>query len=211
MVAGHRVLAFDEDLRLEVLAGRTLGGRAEVEAMIIVGGRSAASRTLPRDAISGPSAVGPVALLAMATLFAGPEASLEIGDGPAAPDGAYCTMRLRVDGHGIQCDIDSYWFRDDLLALAALLRTLREDPDALEGREVDGQRGPGLRVLRAHPEDSVSRRSVGDRLDGRPGGRCDVLAVLRRGWRTDARARGGRGDREFARELSAVQDDASVD
>jgi hypothetical protein len=98
-------------------------------------------------------AVVPVALPAMATLFAGPEASLEIGDGPAAPDAAYCTMRLRVGGYGIQCDIDSYWFRDDLLALAALLRTLRDDPDALEDSEVDGQRGPGLRVLRAHPED----------------------------------------------------------
>jgi hypothetical protein len=89
----------------------------------------------------------------MPTLFADPEVSLEIGDGPAAPDAAYCTMRLRVRGSGVRCDIDSYWFRDDLVALAALLRTLRDDPGALEGKEVDGQRGPGLRVLRAHPED----------------------------------------------------------
>jgi hypothetical protein len=89
----------------------------------------------------------------MAVLFASPEASLEIDDGPAAAGAAYCTMRLRVRGLGMHCDLDSYWFRDDILALAALLRTLRDDPNALPGMEVDGSRGPGLRVLRAHEED----------------------------------------------------------
>jgi len=89
----------------------------------------------------------------MAIVFAGPEASLEIGDGPATPGAAYCAMHLRVAGLGITCDIDSFWFRDDLRALAALLRTLRDAPDGLEGMTVDGHRGPGLRVIRVRTDD----------------------------------------------------------
>ena len=89
----------------------------------------------------------------MATLFANTEASLEIGDGPSPHTTAYTTMRLRVTGYGVTCDIDSHWFREDLLAFAALLRKLRDDPSGLPGMEVDGDRGPGLRVVSTHPED----------------------------------------------------------
>ena len=57
----------------------------------------------------------------IAIVFVSPEVSLEIGDGPATPGAAYCAMHLRVGGLGITCDIASFWFRDDLRALAPLV------------------------------------------------------------------------------------------